>query len=202
MRELLVTAFMTLDGVVQAPGGPEEDPSGGFEHGGWSVGYWDEALGEAMDRVMGKPFDLVLGRQTYEIFAAYWPTAPEEAGGKPLNDATKYVASRKGIPLTWERSVLIEGDAAEGVAALKNEDGPELQVHGSTNLVQTLLRHNLVDRFHLLTFPVVIGSGKRMFGDGTIPSGLRLVDSKLSATGVVISTYETAGEIKRGSFAG
>jgi dihydrofolate reductase len=202
MRELLVTAFMTLDGVVQAPGGPEEDPSGGFEHGGWSVGYWDEALGEAMDRVMGKPFDLVLGRQTYEIFAAYWPTAPEEAGGKPLNDATKYVASRKGIPLTWERSVLIEGDAAEGVAALKNEDGPELQVHGSTNLVQTLLRHNLVDRFHLLTFPVVIGSGKRMFGDGTIPSGLRLVDSKLSATGVVISTYETAGEIKLGSFAG
>ncbi len=201
MRELTVNTFLTLDGVMQAPGGPEEDPSGGFAHGGWSVNYWDDAMGEIMDEVMGKPFDLVLGRKTYEIFAAYWPHAPEEAGGKPLNDATKHVASRTLKSLEWANSVLIEGDAAEGVAALKQQDGPELQVHGSSNLLQTLLRHELVDAFRLWTFPVVVGSGKRLFADGTIPRGLRLVDNKLSTTGVVIGTYVPAGELVTGSFA-
>lgn len=200
MRKLIVNTFLTLDGVMQAPGGPEEDPSGGFDHGGWSVNYWDEAMGHFMDGVMGKPFDLVLGRKTYEIFAAYWPHATEEQGAKPLNDATKYVASRTLDSLDWANSFLIEGDAAEGVAALKQQDGPELQVHGSSNLLQTLLRHNLVDEFNLWTFPVVVGSGKRLFADGTPPSGLKLVDSTVSTTGVVIGTYVPAGDIPIGSF--
>ena len=201
MRELIVSTFLTLDGVLQAPGGPGEDDSGGFAHGGWSVNYWDEQMGQVMSEAMSTPFDLVLGRKTYDIFAAHWPHASEEAGAKPLNDATKYVASRSRPTLEWSNSVLIEGDAAEGIAALKKEDGPELQVHGSGNLIQTLLRHNLVDQYRLLVFPLVIGSGKRLFSEGTIPAGLKLVDSKVSTTGVVIGTYEPAGEIVTGSFA-
>ena len=201
MRKLIVSTFLTLDGVMQAPGGPGEDDSGGFAHGGWSVNYWDDKMGEVMGAAMSVPFDLVLGRTTYEIFAAFWPDAPEEAGGKPLNDATKYVASRSQPTLDWSNSVLIEGDAAEGITALKQEDGPELQVHGSGNLIQTLLRHNLVDQYRLWVFPLVIRSGKRLFSDGTIPSGLKLVDSTVSTTGVVIGTYEPAGEIVTGSFA-
>jgi dihydrofolate reductase len=150
---------------------------------------------------MSTPLDLVLGRKTYDIFAAYWPHATDDAGAKPLNDATKYVASRSHPTLEWSPSVLIEGDAAEGVAELKKDDGPELQVHGSGNLIQTLMRHKLVDQYRLWVFPLVIGSGKRLFSDGTIPSGLKLVDSKVSTTGVVIGTYEPAGEIVTGSFA-
>ena len=169
MRKLIVSTFLTLDGVMQAPGGPEEDDSGGFAHGGWSVNYWDDRMGEVMGAAMSVPFDLVLGRRTYDIFAAYWPHASEEQGAKPLNDATKHVASRSRPTLEWRNSVLIEGDAAEGVAALKQQDGPELQVHGSGNLVQTLLRHGLVDEYRLWVFPLVIGSGKRLFADGTVP---------------------------------
>ena len=201
MRKLIVSTFVSLDGVMQAPGGPGEDDSGGFAHGGWSVNYWDEQMGQIMDEALSRPFAMVLGRTTYEIMAAHWPHAPEEAGGKPLNEATKYVASRGRPTLEWSNSVLIEGDAAEGVAALKEEDGPELQVHGSANLIQTLLRNDLVDEYRLWVFPLVIGSGKRLFSDGTIPSGLKLVDSKVSTTGVVIGTYEPAGEIVTGSFA-
>jgi len=201
MRKLVVSTFLTLDGVMQAPGGPGEDDDGGFAHGGWSVSYWDEQMGEVMGAAMSTPFDLLLGRRTYDIFAAYWPHAPAEAGGKPLNDATKYVASRGRPTLEWSRSVLIEGDAAVGVAALKQEEGPELQVHGSGNLVQTLLHHQLVDEFRLWVFPVVLGAGKRLFADGTVPAGLRLVTSTVSSTGVVIGTYEPAGEIVTGSFA-
>jgi dihydrofolate reductase len=197
----MVNAFTTLDGVVQAPGGPEEDDSGGFSFGGWSFHFWDEQMGQTMAQVMGKPFDLVLGRRTYDIFAAYWPNAPEEAGGKPLNDATKYVASRGTPSLTWDRSVQIEGDVAEGVARLKGEDGPELQVHGSGNLIQTLMANGLIDEYRLWTFPVVLGTGKRLFADGTIPSALRLTDSTVSSTGVVIGTYEPAGDVPIGSFA-
>jgi dihydrofolate reductase len=200
MRALLVTTFLTLDGVMQGPGGPGEDDSGGFTHGGWSVNYWDDLMGQVMDEATSKPFAMVLGRTTYDIMAAYWPTATEE-GADVLNDATKYVASRGHPTLEWSTSVLIEGDAAEGIAALKKEDGPELQVHGSGNLIQTLMRHNLVDRYRLWVFPVVIGSGKRLFAEGTVPSGLKLVDSKVSTTGVVIGTYEPAGAIVRGSFA-
>ena len=201
MRKLIVSTFLTLDGVMQAPGGPGEDDSGGFAHGGWSVNYWDEQMGQVMGEAMSGPFDLVLGRRTYDIFAAYWPHAPEEAGAKPLNEATKYVASRGRPTLEWSRSVLIEGDAAEGIAALKKSDGPELQVHGSGNLIQTLLRRGLVDQYRLWVFPLVIGSGKRLFAEGTIPSGLKLTGSKVSTTGVVMGTYEPAGEIVTGSFA-
>jgi dihydrofolate reductase len=201
MRKLVVSTFATLDGVMQAPGGPGEDDDGGFVLGGWSVNYWDEQMRQIMDQAMSEPFDLVLGRRTYEIFAAYWPHAPEEAGAKPLNDATKYVASRSRPTLDWANSVLIESDAAEGVAKLKHEDGPELRVLGSANLIQTLLRHNLVDRYDLWVFPLVIGSGKRLFSDGTAPSALKLVNSRVSTTGVVIATYEPAGDIVTGSFA-
>ncbi len=201
MRRLIASTFLTLDGVMQAPGGPGEDDSGGFAHGGWTVSHWDEQMGQVMGEAMSSPFDLVLGRKTYDIFAAHWPHASEDDGAKPLNDATKYVASRGHPTLAWSNSVLIEGDAAEGIAALKEHDGPELQVHGSGNLLQTLLRHGLVDQFRLWVFPVVIGSGKRLFGEGTVPSGLKLVDSTVSTTGVVIGTYEPAGEIVTGSFA-
>jgi dihydrofolate reductase len=201
MRRVIVTTFLTLDGVVQGPGGPDEDRSGGFDYGGWSVNYWDDRMGQVMGGWMSEPFDLLLGRRTYDLFAAYWPSAPEEAGAKPLNDATKYVASRSRPHLEWGPSVLIEADAAEGVGKLKTDDGPELQVHGSGNLVQTLMRHNLADEYRLWIFPVTIGSGKRLFADGTIPAGLKLVDSVVSTTGVVIGTYEPAGELVTGSFA-
>ncbi|HEX6919545.1 MAG TPA: dihydrofolate reductase family protein, partial [Actinomycetes bacterium] len=200
MRKLIVSTFLTLDGVMQAPGGPGEDDSGGFAHGGWSVTYWDELMGQVMGAATSTPFAMVLGRKTYDIMAAYWPNAPEEAGAKVFNDATKYVASRSRPALEWSNSVLIEGDAADGLAALKTHDGPELQVHGSGDLIQTLLRHNLVDEFRLWVFPVVIGSGKRLFADGTVPSALTLVDSKVSTTGVVMGTYQPAGEIVTGSF--
>jgi len=201
MRKLIVSTFLTLDGVMQAPGGPGEDDSGGFAHGGWSVNYWDDQMGQIMGEAMSAPFDLLLGRRTYDIFSSYWPHATDNPGSKPLNDATKYVASRSQPALEWSNSVLIEGDAAEGIAALRKEDGPELQVHGSGNLIQTLLRHNLADQYRLWVFPLVIGSGKRLFSDGTLPSGLKLVDSKVSSTGVVMGTYEPAGEIVTGSFA-
>jgi dihydrofolate reductase len=200
MRKLLVTTFVSLDGVMQAPGGPEEDEEGGFRHGGWTVPYWDDDLSEVMADTMGHPFDLLLGRRTYELFAAYWPTAPEEAGGKPLNDATKYVVSRGHPSLDWGPAVPIEDPAAE-VPRLKETDGAELQVHGSANLVQTLMRHGLVDEYQLIVFPVTIGAGKRLFGEGTVPAGLRLVRSRVSTTGVVVGRYEPGGELRTGSFA-
>ena len=201
MRQLIVQTFLTLDGVMQAPGGPGEDDSGGFAHGGWSVTHWDERMARVMDEAMSTPFDLVLGRRTYDIFAAHWPHASESDGAKPLNDATKYVASRGRPSLEWAPSVLIEGDIAAEITALKRQDGPELQVHGSQNLIQTLLRHDLVDRFRLWTFPVLVGAGKRLFAEGTTPAGLTLVDSTTSTTGVVMGTYEPAGEPPIGSFA-
>ena len=200
MRELIVTTFVTLDGVMQAPGGPGEDDSGGFAHGGWSVPYWDELMGRVVAEATSRPFAMVLGRRTYEIMAAYWPHASEEEGAKVFNDATKYVASRSRRTLEWSNSVLIEGDAAEGIARLKEGDGPELQVHGSGNLIQSLLANELVDRFRLWTFPLVLGSGKRLFAEGTIPAALTLVDSTVSTTGVVIGTYEPAGEVLTASF--
>jgi len=200
MRELIVSTFLTLDGVMQAPGGPDEDAETGFALGGWSVNLWDDVVDGYMAEATSTPFAMVLGRRTYDIFAAYWPTAPEEAGGKVFNEATKYVASRGRPTLEWSNSVLIEGDAAERLAKLKEEDGPELQVHGSANLTQTLLAHDLVDRFRLMVFPVVIGSGKRLFAEGTLPGALKLVDSRVSTTGVLIATYEPAGEIVTGSF--
>jgi len=200
MRKLVVAAFLTLDGVMQAPGGPEEDTSGDFAHGGWSVNYWDDRIAEAMDKLMGKPFDLVLGRKTYEIFAGSWPHMTEEQGAKPINEATKHVASHTLTTLDWQNSVPIEGDVVEALRKLKQQDGPELQVHGSANLLQTLIRADVIDEYHLKTFPVVVGSGKRLFEAGTMPAGLKLVESITSTTGVVISTYVPAGELVTGSF--
>jgi dihydrofolate reductase len=201
VRELYVNTFLTLDGVMQAPGGPEEDPVEGFSHGGWSVNYWDDLMGEVMDEATARPFDLLLGRKTYEIFAAHWPHVTGDSMADTLNAATKYVASRTLTRLDWANSHLLEGDAADAVRRLKEESGPEIQVHGSSDLVQTLLEADLVDRFGVWIFPVVLGTGKRLFGDGTIPAGMRLLDSKTSSTGVLIATYERAGDIPYGSFA-
>jgi dihydrofolate reductase len=200
MRKLLVTTFVTVDGVMQAPGGPEEDPEGNFPYGGWSVTYWDETMNKVMDGIMGKPFDLLLGRKTYDIFAGFWPHNPDNPGAPSLNDATKYVVSGGDPDLSWGPSVLIDGDVAGEIAALKAGDGPELQVHGSGGLIQTLLKNNLVDEFHLHVFPVVLGTGKRLFADGTVPAGLKLVDSVVSSTGVFSGTYEPTGELKTGTF--
>jgi dihydrofolate reductase len=201
MRTLAVNTFLTLDGVMQAPGGPEEDPTGGFTHGGWSVNYWDDRMGQVMGEAFGRPFDLLLGRKTYEIFAAHWPHAIDEPGADVLNSATKYVASRTLDAVEWQNSNLLEGDVAEAIARLKDQDGPEIQVHGSGNLIQTLLEHDLVDEYRLWIFPVVLGTGKRLFADGAIPSGLKLIDSKTSTTGVLIATYVRGGAVEYGSFA-
>ena len=200
MRPLIVSTFLTLDGVMQAPGAPEEDPTGGFENGGWSVNYWDEAMQERMGEAMAGGFDLLLGRKIYEIFAAHWPHT-DEPGADTLNNATKYVASRTLDSVDWQNSTLIEGDLATAVPALKEQDGPEIQVHGSWDLIQSLLEQGLVDEFRLWTFPVVVGPGKRLFGDATLPAGLELVDSAISSTGVVMATYRPAGEVEAGSFA-
>jgi dihydrofolate reductase len=201
MRKLVVNTFVTLDGVMQAPGGPEEDPTGGFAHGGWSVNYWDDVMGQQMDEAVSRPFDLLLGRKTYEIFAAHWPHVTDDSMADRLNNATKYVASRTLDEVEWSNSTLIKGDVAEQVARLKNEEGPEIQVHGSWNLIQTLLKHDLVDEHRLWIFPLVLGSGKRIFEDGAILAGLTLVDSRVSTTGVLMTTYERAGKVDYGSFA-
>jgi dihydrofolate reductase len=200
MRNLIVLSFMTLDAVMQAPGGAEEDTSDGFDHGGWMVGYWDDDLAAAMAESMSLRFDLVLGRKTYEIMAAHWPHT-DEPGAELMNAATKHVASTTLTELVWQNSRLIEPDVPEGMRALKAEDGPELQVHGSANLIQTLLEHGLVDEFRLKIFPLVLGRGKRLFGGGTVPAGLELVSSQTLASGVIVANYRTGAEIKYGSFA-
>ena len=199
MRELIVNTFITLDGVMQGPGGPEEDPSGGFDHGGWSFGYWDDQMGAVMGASMAKPFDLVLGRKTYEIFAAHWGYSDEPAA-EPLNAATKHVASTTLTSVEWQNSKLIEGDVPTAIRDLKAQDGPELQVHGSANLIQTLLTHGLIDEFRVWIFPLVLGEGKRLFADGTVPAGLELTSSVTSTTGVITATYRSGAEIKSGSF--
>jgi dihydrofolate reductase len=200
MRKLGVNTFISLDGVMQAPGAPEEDPTGGFTHGGWSVNYWDDVMGQTM-AAGTHPYELLLGRGTYEIFAAHWPYVTDDPIADELNSVPKHVASTTLEEVEWNNSTLITGDVAEYVATLKDQDGPEIQVHGSWGLVQTLLKHDLIDEFRLWIFPLVLRTGKRLFGDGTIPAGLKLVDSKLSTTGVTINTYERAGEINYGSFA-
>lgn len=201
MRKLAINTFLTLDGVVQAPGGPEEDTRGGFPHGGWSVGYWDERMGQVTGESMARPFDLLLGRRTYEIFAAHWPHAGDEPGAAALNGATKHVASRTLKSVGWQNSKLLGDDAVRAIAELKRQDGPEIAVHGSANLIQTLLKHELIDEFRLFIFPVVLGTGMRLFADGAIPAGLRLIDSKTSTTGVIMATFERGGAIRYGSFA-
>ncbi len=199
MRRLVALTFLTLDGVMQAPGGPNEDTSGGFKYGGWTVGYWDDYLGKVMDEQMAEPFDLLLGRKTYEIFAAYWPNSKEPTANK-LNSAKKYVVSITLNALDRKNSVLVKGDTAEEIRKLKQQDGPDLQVYGSSNLIQTLLKNDVVDEFWLKVFPVTIGAGKRFFGEGTIPASFKLVKSGVSTTGVVVATYVRDGKIKTGSF--
>ncbi len=201
MRKVIVTEFMTLDGVVQAPGGPEEDRAGGFAYGGWSVNYWDEIMGNVMTTFMGLAFELLLGKRTYDIFAAYWPhTKEDQVVAKPFNSTKKYVVSHKPAELPWQNSTLITNDVVAQIKKLKAEDGPDLWVHGSGTLIQTLLKHHLIDRMHLWIFPVAVGSGKRLFAEGTQAEGFKLTDSKISTTGVIIATYESAGPLKTGSF--
>ena len=199
MRKVIVLSFISMDGVMQAPGGPEEDPSGGFAFGGWTVPYFDEAGGEVMAEQMGHPFDLLLGRKTYDIFAGYWPDHDDEIGA-PINRARKYVASRSPLTLTWEGAEQLEGDAAEAVAAIRQGDGPELQVHGSGDFIQTLLRADLVDELWLKVFPVVLGGGKRLFADGAVPAAFTLTDSRTTPSGIIAANYERAGDVETGSF--
>jgi dihydrofolate reductase len=203
MRKLAINTFLTLDGVMQAPGGPDEDPTGGFTQGGWMFGYQDDATRQRLDESMSRPFDLLLGRRTYEIFAAHWPNFPDanDPTAAALNKAKKYVASRTLDRVDWTNSSLLKGDVAAAVAKLKAQDGPEIQMWGSANLIQTLITNGLIDEYRLWIFPVLVGQGKRLFADGVVPAGLELKDSKTSTTGVVMATYAPAGEIKRGSFA-
>ena len=198
MRKIIVLSFISLDGVMQAPGGPEEDISGNFTLGGWTVPYFDEFLGNVMAEQMDQPFDLLLGRKTFEIFASYWPQHPEEGAG--INKATKYVASNTLTSHEWNKSVFLNGNVAEEIKQLKAGEGPDLQVHGSGNFIQTLLEHDLVDEFWLKIFPVTLGMGKRLFENGTIAAAYTLVDSKTSPSGVIVATLKRAGEVKTGSF--
>ncbi|WP_242902794.1 dihydrofolate reductase family protein [Actinomadura terrae] len=200
MRKLMVTAFVSLDGVMQAPGGPEEDRDSGFEHGGWAVPHFEPAIITLMAEVTGRAGALLLGRRTYEDFAANWPLAADDDPiGAKLNAMPKYVASRTLRSVEWRNSTLLDGDVADAVRKLKEEDGDEIQVHGSAGLVQTLIRHDLVDEFHVLVFPVVLGKGKRLFADGTIPTGLRLNDATTFGTGVIACTYTRVGKLAYGA---
>ena len=201
MRKVVAAAFVSLDGVMQAPGGPPEDPTGGFVHGGWTVPYWDEPMGRFMEETFSSPFDLQIGRKTYEIFAAHWPFV--EAGdpiADSFNAVTKYVATSSTDPLTWANSVALRGDVAAEVSRLKKGDGPTLLTQGSSALLQALLAHGLIDEFRLLVFPLVLGPGKRLFGGGTQPGALKLAATTVSTTGVVMGVYERAGAIRTGSF--
>lgn len=198
MRKVIASAFVSLDGVMQAPGGPEEDPSGGFRFGGWTMPHFDDSMGWAMNRIFTEKFDLLLGRKTYEIFAAYWPQHQDNPFGQAFNAAGKYVATRTLKDLSWQGSTAIR-DAATDVARLKKGSGPNLLIQGSSDLVQTLLATELIDEITLLTFPVVLGGGKKFFGKGAIPGGFTLVDPQISTTGVVIGNYHRAGAVKTGS---
>jgi dihydrofolate reductase len=201
MRKVRAATFVSLDGVMQAPGGPEEDPTGGFVYGGWTVNHWDDQMGQVMDAAFAQPFDLLLGRKTYEIFAAHWPYIENDPIAEKFNAITKYVATSSTDPLTWKKSVALRGDVPTEVAKLKKGDGPDLLIQGSSQLIQALLANDLIDEYTLLIFPVVLGSGKRFFGDGTKPGDLKLVETKTSTTGVTMSTYRPAGAVSTGSFA-
>ena len=202
MRRIIASAFVSLDGVMQAPGGPEEDPVGGFKLGGWTHPYFDAALGGAMGEIFGRPFDLLLGRKTYDIFAAHWPhvTDPNDPIASTFNANRKYVASRSQPKLAWNNSHWLGADTVGALKSLKAGEGPDLMVQGSSDFLQTLWRHRLVDEFAVLTFPVVLAKGKRLFGDGAAPAALRLLKSQSYPTGVIVSTYAPAGPVQIGSF--
>ena len=198
MRKVIVLQFMTLDVVVQAPGGQGEDDSGGFPFGGWVAPFFDEAAGEEMGRQMTAPFDLLLGRKTYDIFAAYWPHHMEGNPGPEFAAATKYVATRGNPQDRWERTVFLRGDAAAAVRELKEGDGPPLQVHGSADFIQTLLRHGLADELWLKVFPVTLGQGKKLFAGGAVPQAFRLTECSATPAGVILARFEKAGEVRLG----
>jgi dihydrofolate reductase len=201
MRKLIVSTFVSLDGIMQAPGGPEEDPTGGFTLGGWMFDYGDDSTDISAAGFDGKDRELVLGRRTYQIFEAYWPYQPDDVPiAKTFNAAKKYVASRTLTTLHWNNSMLLQGDVVSAITALKAQPGLDLQVIGSGNLIQTLQAASLIDEYNVWTFPVVLGRGKRLFGDAARPSALRLVRSQVSTTGVVMSTYAPGGDIQPGSF--
>lgn len=201
MGKLVAGTFVTVDGVMQAPGGPDEDRDGGFSYGGWNFPHWDEEMGRIIDEQTNRGEALLLGRRTYEIFAGYWPDHGDDDGvGSKLNSMPKYVASTTLNEVGWNNSTLLGDDVPGEVARLKEQHKGEIHVTGSSNLIQTLLKNDLIDEFVIWTFPVVLGSGKRLFDGGTIPAGLEHVDTMVSGTGVVISTYRRAGEVKTGSF--
>ena len=208
MRKIVANTFLTLDGVMQAPGGSEEDPTGDFKHGGWSVNYWDDMMAKTiMNGLIGKPFDLLLGRRTYEIFAAHWPFVKNDPdklnamAADKLNGARKYVVSKTLAKADWENSKLITGEVAKEISMLKKQEGPEIQVHGSSDLIQTLLKHDFIDEFHVWVFPLTVGSGKRLFGEGTMPVAFKQTECKISTTGVIIATYLREGDARTGSVA-
>jgi dihydrofolate reductase len=197
MRTLTVLTFVSLDGIMQAPGGKGEDPSGGFDLEGWVFAGFDEVMGDEMGKQMTPPFDLLLSRKTYDIFASYWP---QQGDDDPFKQSKKYVVSNGAINTDWEGTIPIKGEVVAEIKKLKQQDGPMLQVHGSSNLIQSLLANDLVDELWLKTFPVVLGKGKRLFGEGTVPGAFKLIDSKISTTGVVIASYKRDGEVELGSF--
>jgi dihydrofolate reductase len=212
MRRIVTGAMVSLDGVMQAPGGPEEDPTGGFEYGGWVAPYWDDAIGAAMAETFAKPFDLLLGRKTYDIFAAHWPHVQHDPAAsdfdklnsdiaRTFNVATKYVATHRPETLGWQNSEPLGNDVPARLRALKHEDGPDLLTQGSSELLQTLLAHDLIDELRLAVFPLVLGTGKRLFGAGAVPAAFRLTKSASSPSGVIIAGYERAGDVRTGSFA-
>jgi dihydrofolate reductase len=197
MRKVIVLEFMTLDGVIQAGGGPEEDTSGGFVYGGWQAPYSDDVLGAVMNRQMNLPFDLLLGRTTFDIWAAYWPHHADDWPG--VNPATKYVASNTMTSHEWQPTVFLGGDIVEKVNAIKQTQGPDLHVYGSANLVQTLMKHDVVDAFWLKIYPLTLGSGKRLFVEGTIPAAFKVTESTVSPSGIILVNYERAGAITTGT---
>lgn len=197
MRKLAILTFVTLDGVMQAPGAPEEDCSGGFGHGGWAVPFWEEVMGQVMAEAMAEPYDLLLGRKTYESFATHWPEAGDNPIANTLNSATKYVVTSTLAKLEWNNSIPITGDAVAEISRLKKQDGPPLQVHGSWQLIQTLIAHQLIDEFRLWTFPVVVGSGKRLFSQETVSEDLSLEKTQSCSNGTIMSIYSSTREKSR-----
>lgn len=198
MRKIIVLTFVSLDGVMQTPGGPEEDTSGGFKYGGWTVPYFDDFTGKVMIKQMAEEYDLLLGRKTFEIFALYWPEHTDE--WPQINKITKYVASNSIKKHKWDNCVFLNGDIVGKIKGLKKGKGPDLQVHGSGNLIQTLLKNDLVDELWLKIFPIILGKGKRLFEDEAIPMAFKLIESKTSPSGVIFANYKRAGIVKTGSF--
>lgn len=200
MRKIIVTTFVTLDGVTQAPGDPEEDASGNFKFGGWTVPYFDEVGGQIMAEQMGQPFDLLLGRKTFEIWASYWPHHQDNPFGVAINKANKYVASNTLTQHEWKNSIFLNDDVVAEIKKLKQQEGLELQVYGSANFIQTLLAHDLVDELWLMIYPITLGTGKRLFDKGTIPAAFTLIESKTTPAGVITAKFKRAGDVKTGSF--